>query len=63
MNVAMNKAMNKKIIQAIADSLAAETLARAAIFQAQGKLRGKQIDRLDAINAALLAMLCERKSK
>ena len=55
--------MDKKTIQAIADSLAAETLARAAIFQAQGKLRGKQIDRLDAINAALLAMLCERERK
>lgn len=56
----MDKATEQQI-QAIADCLAAETLARAAIFQAQGKLKGKRIARIDAINAVLLAMLLERK--
>lgn len=60
MGAAMDKATAQQI-QAIADCLAAETLARAAIFQAQGKLKGKSIDRIEAINAALLAMLLERQ--
>lgn len=46
-------------IQAIADRLAAETLARAAILKAQAKRKGKELDQLQAINAALLAMICE----
>ena len=55
-------ALDTKAIRAIANNLVAETLARAAIFQAQGKLKGKAINRTDAINTALLAMLLERKS-
>lgn len=46
-------------IQTIADNLAAETLARAAIIRAQAKRKGKELDQLQAINAALLAMICE----
>jgi len=46
-------------IQTIANNLAAETLARAAIIRAQAKRKGKELDRLQAINAALLAMICE----
>ena len=48
-------------IQTIADNLAAETLARAAIIRAQAKRKGKELDQLQAINAALLAMICEGK--
>ena len=46
-------------IQTIANNLAAETLARAAIIRAQAKRKGKELDQLQAINAALLAMICE----
>lgn len=48
-------------IQTIADNLAAETLARAAIIRAQAKRKGKELDQLQAINVALLAMICEGK--
>lgn len=51
--------LDAKAIQAIADKLAAETLARAAIIRAQAKRKGKELDQLQAINAALLAMICE----
>lgn len=54
-------ALDTKAIQAIADNLAAETLARAAIIRAQAKRKGKELDQLQAINAALLAMICEGK--
>jgi hypothetical protein len=49
----------KAYIQTIADNLAAETMARAAIIRAQAKRKGKELDQLQAINAALLAMICE----
>lgn len=52
-------ALDTKTIQAIADNLAAETMARAAIIRAQAKRKGKDLDQLQAINAALLAMICE----
>ena len=48
-------------IQAIADRLAAETMARAALLKAQAKRKGKELDHMQAVNAALLAMLCEGK--
>ena len=53
--------LDTKAIQAIADSLAAETMARAALLKAQAKRKGKDLDQLQAVNAALLAMLCEGK--
>ena len=54
--------LDTKAIQAIADSLAAETMARAALLKAQAKRKGKELDQLQAINAALLAMICEGNS-
>ena len=54
-------ALDTKAIQAIADSLAAETMARAAILKAQAKRKGIELDHMQAVNAALLAMLCEGK--
>jgi len=52
--------LDKSAIQAIADNLAAETMARAALLKAQARRKGTKLDHLQAINAALLAMLCER---
>lgn len=52
-------ALDTKTIQAIADNLAAETLARAALIKAQARRKGIELDQLQAINAALLAMICE----
>jgi hypothetical protein len=56
-------ALDKEAIQAIADNLAAETLSRAALLKAQAKRKGIALDHVQAINAALLAMLCEGKGK
>lgn len=53
--------LDTKAIQAIADSLAAETLARAALLKAQAGRKGVKLSHIDAINAAQLAMICERK--
>lgn len=50
-------------IQAIADRLAAETMARAALLKAQARRKGKELAHIDAINGALLAMLCEGKGQ
>lgn len=55
--------LDQAAIQAIADSLAAETLARAALIKAQAQRKGLTVDRVEAVNAAILAMLCERKGK
>jgi hypothetical protein len=55
--------LDEKAIQAIADNLAAETLSRAALLKAQAKRKGIALDHVQAINAALLAMLCEGKGK
>ena len=52
-------ALDTKAIQAIADSLAAETMARAALLKAQAKRKGKGLAHMQAVNAALLAMICE----
>lgn len=54
-------ALDEKAMQAIADRLAAETLARAALIKAQAGRKGKRLGQIDAINAALLAMICEEK--
>ena len=56
-------ALDTKAIQAIADSLAAETLARAALLKAQARHKGIELDHIEAVNAALLAMICEGKGK
>lgn len=53
--------LDTKAIQAIADNLAAETMARAALIKAQARRKGKELAHVDAVNAALLAMLCEGK--
>ena len=53
--------LDQAAIQAIADSLAAETLARAAIIKAQAQRKGTTVPHIEAVNAAILAMLCERK--
>ena len=53
-------ALDTKAIQAIADSLAAETIARAALLRAQARRKGKELDHMQAVNAALLAMICEK---
>lgn len=53
--------LDKAAIQAIADNLAAETLARAALLKAQAKRKGLGLSHIEAVNAALLAMLCEGK--
>ena len=55
--------LDEKAIQAIADNLAAETLSRAALLKAQAKRKGVALDHVQAINAALLAMLCEGKGR
>lgn len=55
--------LDTKAIQAIADNLAAETMARAALIKAQARRKGVKLDQLQAINAALLAMICEGKGK
>lgn len=47
---------NKSYIQAIADALAAETISRAMLLRAQSSLKGKELSRIDAINAALEQM-------
>jgi hypothetical protein len=52
--------LDAKTIQAIADNLAAETLARAALLKAQARRKGKELDHLQAVNAALLAMICDK---
>jgi hypothetical protein len=54
-------ALDTKAIQAIADNLVAETMARAALIKAQAQRKGKSLGHIDAINAALLAMICERQ--
>lgn len=56
-------ALDTKAIQAIADSLAAETLARAALLKAQAWRKGIELEHIEAVNAALLAMLCDGKGK
>lgn len=48
---------NKSYIQAIADALAAETISRAMLLRAQSSLKGKELSRIDAINAALEQMV------
>jgi len=53
--------IDQAAIQAIADSLAAETLARAALIKAQARRKGQTVAHIEAVNAAILAMLCERK--
>lgn len=52
--------LNEKAIQAIADNLAAETMARAALLRAQARCKGIELDHVQAVNAALLAMLCDK---
>ncbi len=54
-------ALDKAAIQAIADNLAAETIARAALLKAQARRKGIALGHIEAVNAALLAMLCEGK--
>lgn len=53
--------LDRKAIQAIADNLAAETLARAALLKAQAKRKGIGLSHIEAVNSALLAMICEGK--
>jgi hypothetical protein len=53
--------LDKSAIQAIADNLAAETMARAALLRAQARRKGIALEHIEAVNAAILAMLCERK--
>jgi predicted component of type VI protein secretion system len=48
--------MDKACIKLIADQLAAEVSARAAILRAQHKLRGRRLSYRASINAALAAM-------
>ncbi len=55
--------LDESAIQAIADGLAAETLARAARIKAQAKRKGITVAHIEAVNAAILAMLCERKGR
>jgi hypothetical protein len=52
--------LNESIIQTIADNLAAETLARAALLKAQARRKGITLDHMQAVNAALLAMICDK---
>lgn len=49
--------MNKACLKIIADQLAAETMARAALIRAQHKMRGRRLSYVDSLNAALGAML------
>lgn len=52
--------LDTKAIQAIADNLAAETIARAALLKAQARRKGIELDHMQAVNAALLAMICDK---
>ena len=49
--------MNKACLKIIADQLAAETMARAALIRAQHKMRGRRLSYEDSLNAALDAMM------
>ena len=46
----------KAYIQAIADSLAAEVIAKAMLLIAQHSVKGERLSRVDAINLALEQM-------
>lgn len=46
----------KAYIQAIADALAAEVIAKAMLLIAQHSVKGERLSRIDAINLALEAM-------
>lgn len=48
--------MSKACLKIIAEQLAAEVAARAAILRAQYRLRGRRLNYHDSINAALEAM-------
>lgn len=56
-------ALDTKAIQAIADNLAAEALSRAALLKAQARRKGIELEHIEAVNAAILAMLCDGKGK
>ena len=47
----------KAYIQAIADTLAAEIIARAMLLIAQHSVKGERLSRIDAINLALEQMV------
>lgn len=49
--------MNKACLKIIADQLAAETMAMAALIRAQHKMRGRRLSYVDSLNAALGAMM------
>lgn len=49
----------KAYIQAIADALAAEVIAKAMLLIAQHSVKGQSLSRIDAINLALEAMADE----
>jgi hypothetical protein len=48
--------MHKAYIQAIADALAAEVIAKAMLLIAQHSVKGERLSRIDAINLALEEM-------
>ena len=49
--------MNKACLKIIADQLAAETMAKAALIRARHKMRGRRLSYVDSLNAALDAMM------
>lgn len=50
---------HKAYIQAIADALAAEVIAKAMLLIAQHSVKGERLSRVDAINLTLEAMADE----
>jgi hypothetical protein len=53
----------KAYIQAIADTLAAEVIAKAMLLIAQHSVKGERLSRIDAINLALEAMAEEMEGE
>lgn len=47
---------HEKYLMAIADTIAAEAIAKAMLLRARASYRGERLSRIDAINLALEAM-------
>lgn len=47
---------HKAYLEAIADNIASEVIARAMLLRAKASCKGEALSRIDAINAALEAM-------
>ena len=54
---------HEKYLMAIADTIAAEAIAKAMLLRARASHRGESLSRIDAINAALEAMAEEMEGK